>query len=238
MEPTHDPSDGPPPPGPRRPRSRFRQAAAFTLRLLAVYLVLRTFVADTRRVTSASMEPTLGVGDRIVTASAPFDRRVLGVRVPGWRAPERGEVVTFLASALGPVYVKRVVGLPGDVVRSRGGAPCVDTAYAGEGTSGRFPVADLDDWGPFRVPAGHIFVLGDHREVSADSRSFGFVPTERLRGSVVAVYFRRGEGAVTWDPVRAADMAEAAPGTLRFGATVPCASIDVPTEAPHLRTEP
>jgi signal peptidase I len=100
--------------------------------------------------------------------------------------PERGDVVVFKHPELGGWTVKRVVGLPGDHILFRyprvyvNGAP-IDESYLQPGdvtTSGRL------DEGPHRVPAGHLFVLGDNRNASEDSRTFGMVRTDWVVGRI------------------------------------------------------
>ena len=143
----------------------------------------------------------------------PFTR----IRVASWDEPERGDVVTFPSPADGQRLVKRVVAVGGDVVAMRGGVLSLDgraLAYRSHAapdwplrpddtqdhgwyveslpdrehavmTTDQRP--RLRDWGPVRVPAGQVLVLGDNRDNSADGRVFGFVPVERIEGRVEAV---------------------------------------------------
>ena len=83
-------------------------------------------------------------------------------------------------------YVKRVVGLPGDLVRLRRGALVVNGRVAPE----RFaPIHDAATTPEVRVPPGFVWVLGDNRPVSCDSREFGLVPVELIRGTVRARFW-------------------------------------------------
>jgi len=143
----------------------------------------------------------------------PFTR----LRVVTWSEPGRGDVVTFPSPADGQRLVKRVVAVGGDVVAMRQGRLVLNgepLAYAAASAPG-WPLRPDDedrhawltedlagclhsvmttdlrprlrDWGPVTVPAGHVLVLGDNRDNSADGRVFGFVPSDRLEGRVEAV---------------------------------------------------
>jgi signal peptidase I len=182
-------------------------------------LGLRAVAIEPFRIPSESMLPTLRPGDHLFVnklvygAQLPFGER----RLPGLRAPRRGDVVVFRADATpghSPFLVKRIVGLPGDSVRGREGRLWVNGAPVeqwptgemwidGRGTplEGRRESLDgrehavLDDPGrvaaPFErlVPAGRYFVLGDNRDHSSDSRAFGAVPFEALVGPVAFLYW-------------------------------------------------
>ncbi len=141
----------------------------------------------------------------------------VGVRMATWSAPERGDVVTFPSPQDGQRLVKRVVAVAGDEVAMRDGrlildgrplayddddAPAYplrpddphDHAWAVEDLPGK-PHAvmrtdqapRLRNWGPVRVPEGHVLVLGDNRDNSADGRVFGWVDARVIEGRVEAV---------------------------------------------------
>lgn len=171
----------PPVPVSRRARRRRRLVAgvvrgAFFLGLLHV-LVMQVSV-----VRGHSMEPSLHDGDRLLV-----DR--LGGRLVG---VDRFDVVV-LRSPVDPSvdYVKRIVGLPGDRVAIRRGRLLVNGRPVRAGFSW---IPDGTHMPEVRVPSGHYFVLGDNRPISCDSREFGFVAAESLRG-VVRLRF--------WPPERA-----------------------------------
>lgn len=124
------------------------------------------------RVASASMSPTIGEGDLVVV-----DRSDGPVR--------RGDVVAARHPASGDLLVKRVVGLGGDEVAIEDGVLVVD------GTAVCEPSIDPDRidgvwFGPVSVPVGTVFLMGDERALSIDSRTFGAVPTGAVEGTVVA----------------------------------------------------
>ena len=181
---------------------------------LACFGLFRTAVADWNPIPSGSMRPTLLEGDVVLVNRLAYDLKLpLTDRIVAHIGdPARGDVVTFGSPADGTRLIKRIVGLPGDIIEMRGKALVVNgepVAYAAlarveeplgngqlaaasqwhEALPGRTHVVQLLDdasahsrFGPIAVPAGHYLMLGDNRALSGDSRVFGFVPRERLIG--------------------------------------------------------
>jgi signal peptidase I len=136
---------------------------------------LITFVAQAFRVQGTSMEPLLEDGERIVVNKFLYRFRPI----------ERGDVVVFWYPGDPSVsFVKRVVGLPGDLVEIRAGGLFVNGMPVREDY---LPVAfkDGDSYPPREVHRGYYFVLGDHRRSSNDSRSWGEVPEKYIYGRAV-----------------------------------------------------
>ncbi|GAA2728826.1 signal peptidase I [Cellulomonas aerilata] len=139
-------------------------------------LVLRGTVLEPLTVTSPSMEPTLHVGSTVLVD-----------RLTGrWREVRTGDLVVFTSPDDGGEAVKRVVAVEGQTVALRDAVLHVDGVAADE------PQVDLSridgTWfGPVAVPEGGVFVLGDSRALSIDSRSYGAVPLDAVTGRVVAV---------------------------------------------------
>ena len=163
---------------------------------LAVVLFVKTEVANPYRIPSSSMEPTLHCAQPAPGCSARFSDRVLANRfIYRFRDPRRGEIVVFRAPGEaerrcqgGGIYVKRLIGLPGESIAERDGVVYVD------GRPLREPYvapADRDsrtaDFG--RVPPGRYFFMGDNRSSSCDSRVWGTVPRSDLIGPVFATYW-------------------------------------------------
>ena len=140
--------------------------------LLATVVFCRVAVADVLQVSSESMEPTLSAGDRVL------------VRKIGLSSVRRGDLVTFASPQDERLALKRVIGVAGDRIEisdgelSVNGRP-VDEPYLAPG------VADLEFLGPLLVGRGRIFVMGDNRERSTDSRAYGAVAESRIRGVVI-----------------------------------------------------
>jgi signal peptidase I len=177
-------------------------------------LSFRTGYADWSHIPSGSMEPTFFAGDYIWIDKTAFGPTVpfANVRLLSWGGPERGDIVTFVPPHTDELYIKRVIGLPGDQIffddrdlyvngerlqtvydGDRSG-PALGTEHIGDRSyrlqlSGRGRMATLRE--PVTVPERHYFVLGDHRDNSSDSREWGFVDEDRIMGRVthIAVSF-------------------------------------------------
>jgi signal peptidase I len=127
-----------------------------------------------------SMRPTIREGEMVLVDFGHY----------GEHSPRRGDLAVFLSPHDEKRLLKRVIGLPGERVEIRHGRAVID----GEAGDDRWahvegPPLDLDFSAV--VPAGHLFVLGDNRNNSRDSRSFGFVEEGRLLGRAEAIYFSR-----------------------------------------------
>lgn len=187
-------------------------------------LVFRSAVADWNVVPTGSMQPTIRIGDRIVVDKAAYDVRLpmTHLSLVHLADPKRGDIVVLDSKAAGEKLVKRVIGVPGDLVALRSnrlyvnGQPAhyspamvngirddaVESAsYAVESYDGvrhlirisTLPSGGSRDFGPVTVPAGKYLLLGDNRDNSADSRYFGFFPRGEITGRATRV-------AVSLDP--------------------------------------
>jgi signal peptidase I len=155
--------------------SRRRRPSVLTVAIAVVVLlvVVKVFVAEPFRIPSESMAPTLRPGDQTL------------VNKLSGKPPHRGDLVAFHAPRTGEILLKRVVAVGGDTVGLEDGVLVVD------GRKVREPYADPDAidsvyFGPVRVRPGTVFVMGDNRANSDDSRDFGAVPTDRIIGRAVA----------------------------------------------------
>jgi signal peptidase I len=153
--------------------------AALALAAVLALLVLQARVVEPLRIVTGSMAPTLVPGEHVL-ASKIGERK--------WR---RGDVVVFQLDAGSELMIKRIVALGGDTVAIRDGRLYVDGRRVVE------PYADprrIDSvyFGPVHVPRGHVFVLGDNRAFSEDSRKFGPVPVTAVQSRVVAVVWPPG----------------------------------------------
>jgi signal peptidase I len=142
--------------------------------VVVMLLALRTFVAEPVRVDSASMAPTLLDDEWLLIDKITRH----------WRPFERGDIITARDPQTSGWIIKRIVGLGGDTVALDDGhlivrGRPVDEPYADQsGMDGRY-------YGPVVVPPGHVFLLGDNRDESADSRTFGPVPVEDITGRLI-----------------------------------------------------
>ena len=170
-----------------------REILAFGLGCLVALAGFNTGVAQARMVPSGSMEPTFAVGDRILVV--PVKARDLSVargdvlifRPPFERTAEQAEgwASSLMTLSDDQAYVKRAIGLPGDEIRIRKGegvyvnGALLDEPY--------LKMAPQYEWGPKRVPEGHLFMLGDNRNHSFDSHYWGFLPVKNVTGKPAAV---------------------------------------------------
>jgi len=168
----------------------------FEAAVIAVLLSLfvRTFLFEAFKIPTPSMESSLMVGDHIIV-----DKFSLGPRLDfeGGLLPmrdiRRGDVVVFkFEREPEKDYVKRVVGLPGDEVKVDNKILYVNGKAVSEPYVQHIDAAvlpDRDFLAPVRVPAEHFFAMGDNRDNSADSREWGFVSRDQIRGRAMFVYW-------------------------------------------------
>jgi signal peptidase I len=151
-----------------------------------VFGFVRPFVVEAFYIPSESMVPTLEVGERLFVSK--FIYRV--------DEPERDDIIVF-KSVEGSTeggqedLIKRVVGLPGDEISVRDGVLFVNGERQEEPyVNQRFP--DSSSFRPVTVPKGEVFVMGDNRAASLDSRFFGPVPLENIEGKAFLIFWPRG----------------------------------------------
>jgi signal peptidase I len=150
-------------------------AVAFVL----VFGVVRPFVLEAFYIPSESMVPTLEVGDRVFVNKFIYR----------FTEPERGDIIVFESVNGGEDdLIKRVVALPGDSVAVRGGVLSVNEEPQNEPYLNR-EIPDDSFFGPTRLSEGEVFVMGDNRANSADSRVFGPVPIENIEGEAFAFFW-------------------------------------------------
>lgn len=173
--------------------------------IAAIFLrFANTFVVQTFYIPSESMVETLLVGDHLFVNRFIYGATATGVeeRLLPQRAVARGDVVIFRSPADGIDLVKRCVGLPGDRIEVIGGQLWIngdevdDGSYAQhQGFDPATPLAYREqarNFGPFRVPEDHYFCMGDNRDKSHDSRFFGPVPGELVKGRAFMIYWSYG----------------------------------------------
>ena len=161
-------------------KSTLREYAESVGTAVLIALLLRSFVVEAFKIPSGSMIPTLEIGDHIFVNKFIYD----------FRKPQRGDVIVFKAPPDPSIdYIKRVVGVEGDRVEVRDGHVFVNGTNATFGEATCPPGSHYACDGPILVPKDHIFVMGDNREESSDSRFWGFVPLESIRGEALVVWY-------------------------------------------------
>jgi signal peptidase I len=155
---------------------RRRAGLRVVLAVVVLLVVARLLVVEPFAIPSGSMEPTLMPGEHVLADK-------LSYRLGG---PHRGDLVVFRAPRSDDVLLKRVVALPGQRVGIEDAVLVVDGRRPREPYVTDRRLIDGEYFGPITVPAGAVFVLGDRRSDSIDSRDFGAVPESRLIGRVDA----------------------------------------------------
>lgn len=192
--------------------------------VVAVMLALfvRTFAIQAFKIPTSSMEPNLLIGDHLFVNRLVYSPSLGKIEdlLLAKREVRRGDVVVFrFPGNPEKDYVKRVVGLPGETVEIRDrtvlidGRPLDETRYVHFLDGDRPPEGEahgLDrertPYGPSRVPEGQLFVLGDNRDNSNDSRIWGLLPRDLVKGRALFVYWSyaatreeyRRSGALAW----------------------------------------
>lgn len=196
---------------------------------LVVWFLLSSFLVKAFRISSGSMERTLLVGDFLFVNKALYGAEVPFIHrhLPAFREPRRGDIVVFRSPIEDSILVKRLIGLGGDTVGMSGGVLfrngqqltepyVVHSEFPGGGESPdpemqqwqvRYYVGpdsgayrpSVHDWGPLVVPPGFLFMMGDNRDQSRDSRYWGFVPRSNVQGTPMIVYF--SYDSQSWKPL-------------------------------------
>lgn len=180
------------------PKSKFRENLEVVVVAILLALFIRTFVVQAFKIPSGSMIPTLLVGDHILVNKFTYGLTVplIDKKVFSFHQPTRGEVIVFIWPLdRSKDFIKRVIGVPGDTIVIKGkrvyinGEPYSDP-HAHFLTEDR--LFFRGDYGPITVPEESLFVMGDNRDNSKDSRSWGFVPLDLVRGKAFMIYWSNG----------------------------------------------
>lgn len=168
---------------------------------ILIVLAIKAWVVNPYRIPSSSMEPTLHCARLASGCEARFSDRVLANRfVYRFRDPHRGDIIVFktppaaqVRCGAGGTFVKRLIGLPGDIIQVRLQRGDGYVFINGKRLDERYILPSRRDHGPelaaMKIPAGQYFMMGDNRAQSCDSRQWGSVPRKNLIGPVFATYW-------------------------------------------------
>ncbi|MDR2668981.1 MAG: signal peptidase I [Desulfovibrio sp.] len=165
------------------------------LAALCIAVLIRTFIIQPFVIPSESMLNTLQTGDRIFVLKFSY-----GIHLPfiekeiiSTGEPRVGDIIVFpFPQKKEDDYIKRVVGVPGDTLEMRNkrlyrnGIPADEPYVVLKDTAGN---PHRDNFRPLTVPPGKVFVLGDNRDNSLDSRYWGFVDKDTVQGKAVVIYW-------------------------------------------------
>jgi signal peptidase I len=189
----------------KRDRSVFREYFELIAETAVFVFFVMTFIVQAFQIPTGSMEPTLLVGDFLLVNKLVYtntDNPIDKLFLPR-RPVRRQDIVVFkYPNELAKDFVKRVIGLPGETVEIRNKQVFIndkpleekykvhnDSQVIGKSDYYQYSDSIRDNYGPVNVPAGHIFVMGDNRDNSADSRYWGFLPETYLKGRPWLIYF-------------------------------------------------
>ena len=188
----------------RKKKSQLRETVEAIVVAFAIAIVIRTFVIQAFKIPSGSMIPTLRIGDHLLVnkflLGTPVDVPFTDIHLfmmPGLRKPQRGDVIVFKYPE-DPTrdFIKRVIGVEGDVIESKDKILYVNgrkrvEPYVQHVDSSVKPAGmdKRDNFGPVNVPKDSVFVMGDNRDQSYDSRFWGFVNASQIKGKAIILYW-------------------------------------------------
>ncbi len=180
-------------------RGRWRENIEAILVAIVIALFIRTFVVQAFKIPSGSMKQTLQIGDHILV-----NKFIYGVKIPYWRKiiipgkdPQAGDIIVFKPPHDPEKdFIKRVIGVGGDVVECRNKQLFVnqkpvnhDFAVYTDSRVYAQQIRERDNFGPITVPENSLFVMGDNRDESYDSRFWGFVNLKAVSGKAFIIYW-------------------------------------------------
>jgi signal peptidase I len=186
-------------PGPVKKKSGLRENIEAIIIAVILALFIRTFVIQAFKIPSGSMKETLKIGDHILV-----NKFIYGIKIPFLQTtlvpvtnPKRGDIVVFkFPEDPSKDFIKRVIGVAGDVIEIRDKKVYVNHKLLNHDPgihtdSYMFPasVQPRDNFGPIVVPPHSLFVMGDNRDQSYDSRFWGFVDLKAVLGKALIIYW-------------------------------------------------
>ncbi len=170
---------------------------------IIIAIIIRAFLIQAFKIPTSSMEDTLLIGDHIIANKFIYGTTIIfkKEKILKFKHPKRGDVVIFrYPNDPKYMFIKRCIGIPGDIIEIKDkilyiNGKKIDESYVFHKDIRTIPreYSPRDNFGPVKVPENHIFVMGDNRDFSADSRFWGFLPYRYLRGQAWIVY---------WPPTR------------------------------------
>ncbi len=168
---------------------------------LILAFVIRATVVQAYKIPSGSMIPTLLIGDHLLANKFIYGEKVpfLNKKLFVFRKPERGDIVIFPCPVdPGKNFIKRVVAVEGDAVEERNKQLFINGNPVSEPYvqyTDNFMSVQRDNFGPYLVPHNKVFVMGDNRDHSYDSRYWGYVDIDNIKGEAFIVYW-------SWDSAK------------------------------------
>ena len=188
-------------------RDKIRRELLSWFWVILAFFIIEAMVIQARVIPSASMENTILIGDHLIVTLLGYD---IGIpftehHIALWRNPKRQQIIVFEAppqAAPNEDFIKRVIGMPGDTVEIKRGIVFINGKNLNEPYLNPLPdpTAPQENTGPFYVPPGQYFVMGDNRDDSNDSRFWGFVPRRNIIGTPLFIYMSVKAPEEVWEP--------------------------------------
>ena len=182
---------------------------------VVIAMFIRTFVVQAYKIPSGSMKDTLLVGDHLLV-----NKFIYGVKIPFTdgktlipiRDPKRGDVIVFKYPEDPDIdFIKRVIGIEGDIIKIKNKKLFVNGKYVDYKEHVKYTdpnivsgnISHRDNLGPIKVPTDSLFVMGDNRDNSHDSRFWGFVKLNAVRGEALIIHWswKQSEFGVRWNRI-------------------------------------
>jgi signal peptidase I len=182
----------------KRKKPILREYSEIIVLAVALALFVRTFFVQAFRIPSESMEDTLLVGDFLFANKLVYGPKLpfVDLRLPAIRDPKPGDIIIFKYPNDPKIdYIKRCVAVEGQTVELVDNKLYVDGVMQDEEFS-KYVFGSRPDrrFGPFKVPEDHVFMMGDNRDNSADSRAWGPVDKKLISGKAMFIYFSWNSG--------------------------------------------
>jgi signal peptidase I len=201
---------------PIKVKSTFREYAEALAIAILLALFIRTFVVQAFKIPSGSMKPTLVIGDHLLVNKFIYGIRIpiIDRFLIEFNKPKRGNIIVFKwPKDESKDFIKRVIGIEGDIIEIKNDILYVNgkkvvTEYVSKYNDNDISEADLyeeflgerkhyildqyvkyEDFGPITVPENSVFVMGDNRDNSQDSRYWGFVTLNKIKGEALIIYW-------------------------------------------------
>ncbi len=199
-------------------KSTFREYAEAAAVAVLLALIIRTFVVQAFKIPSGSMKPTLLIGDHLLVNKFIYGLRIplIDRFIIQFKKPMRGDIIVFKWPEDESLdFIKRVIGIEGDIIEVKGedlyiNGKRIKTRFVEKYSDNRISSADeyveelggvkhfiLDEpdknensvFGPYTVPKNSVFVMGDNRDNSQDSRYWGYVSLNKIKGKALIIYW-------------------------------------------------
>ncbi len=167
---------------------------------LILALIIKTSLVEAYKIPSGSMENTLLVGDFLLANKFIYGSKIplLPYHLPAIREPRQGDIVIFKFPGNPKVnYIKRCIATEGQIVEIKNKDVFVDGKKLNFPSKGKFTdnniyqahISSRDNFGPYKVPPGHLFMMGDNRDNSYDSRFWGPLPRKLVLGNAILIHW-------------------------------------------------